>query len=487
MPISFNEITPNLRVPFVYAEFDSSNALGAGVLMPYKVLVCGQKLAAGTQAELTPVRITSKEQAVTLFGAGSMLAQSLATYKLNDEMTEVWAIAVDDLAAGVKATGTVTITGAATESGTLAFYVGGRRIRAAVTSGDQPTAIATALAAAVNAETDSPCTATSDAGVVTLSAQHKGEAGNGIDLRLNYYGESTPAGVTVAIVAMSGGTGNPDADEVIAAMADVQYHIICWPWTDAASLTGIEAELLDRSGPLRMIEGQAIASAVGTHGTLGTLGDSRNSQHLTIMHAHGMPTPTWEVAAWVAATAAYYGNIDPARPFQTLPSSGILAPAEADRFTMSENNLLLFDGISTFTVDAGGVVRIQRLITTYKQNAAGADDAAYLDLTTPLTLSYLRYSFRSYILRKYPRHKLADDGNNFGPGQAIMTPKLGKAEAIAWARTMEAMGLVENVDAFGAAVICERNVTDRNRLDLYLPTDLVNQFMVGAAKISFIL
>ncbi|MBU1229555.1 MAG: phage tail sheath subtilisin-like domain-containing protein [Proteobacteria bacterium] len=487
MAISFNEIPAALRVPFVFAEFDSSNALGAAALMPFKVLVCGQKLATGTQAELTPVRITSAEQAATLFGAGSMLAQALAMYLENDAMTEVWGIAVDDLAAGVKATGALTVTGAATESGTLALYVGGRRIRVAVTSGDQPTAIATAIAAAVNAATDSPCTATSNAGVVTLSAQHKGEAGNGIDLRLNYYSESTPAGVAVAIVAMSGGTGNPDADEVIAAMADTQYHVICWPWTDTASLVAIEAELLDRSGPLRMIEGQAIASAVGTHGTLGTLGDSRNSPHLTIMHAHGVPTPTWELAAAVTAVAAFYGNIDPARPFQTLPLSGVLPPAEADRFTMSENNLLLFDGISTFTVDAGGVVRVQRLITTYKTNAAGADDAAYLDLNTPLTLSYLRHSFRGYILRKYPRHKLADDGNNFGPGQAVMTPKLGKAEAIAWARAMENLGLMENIDAFGAAVLCERNATDRNRLDWMLPTDLVNQFVVGAVKISFIL
>lgn len=487
MAISFDQITPNLRVPFVYAEFDSSNALGAATLMPFKSLVCGQKLAAGTQAELTPVRITSPEQAVTLFGAGSMLAQALAAYKLNDEMTEVWAMAVDDLTAGVKATGTLTVTGAATESGTLCLYIGGRRIRVAVASGDQPTAIATAIAAAVNAETDSPCTATSNAGVVTLSAQHKGEAGNGIDVRLNYYSESTPAGVAVAIVAMSGGTGNPDADEIIAAMADVQYHIICWPWTDTASLVAIEEELLDRSGPLRMIEGQAICAATGTHGTLGTLGDSRNSQHLTIMHAHGTPTPTWALAAAVAAAAAYYGNIDPARPFQTLPLSGVLPPAQADRFTLAENNLLLFDGISTFTVDAGGVVRLQRLITTYKVNAAGADDVAYLDLNTPLTLSYLRYSFRSYILRKYPRHKLADDGNNFGPGQAVMTPKLGRAEAIAWYTEMVTLGLVENIDAFKAALLCERNATDRNRLDWLLPTDLVNQLVVGAAKISFIL
>jgi phage tail sheath gpL-like len=33
---------------------------------------------------------------------------------------------------------------------------------------------------------------------------------------------------------------------------------------------------------------------------------------------------------------------------------------------------------------------------------------------------------------KYPRHKLGDDGVPYGSGQAVITPKLGKAEALMW-------------------------------------------------------
>jgi len=485
MAISFNEIPDGVRVPYMSVEFDSSNASSNG-LMPYKVLVAGQMLA-GIANPLTPVRITSPAQAVTLFGAGSMLAQQCAAYFKVDSMTELWAIAVVDDPAGVAATGTVTITGAATESGTLYLYIGGRKIKVGVTSGMQAAAVATAIVAAITAATDCPCTATANAGVVTMTARHKGEAGNGVDLRLNYYAESSPAGLTVAIAAMHGGTGNPEVADLIAALGDTQYHVICWPWTDASSLVDIKALLTERWGPLKQIEGVAIAAAVGTHGVLGTLGDSQNSKHLVIMHAHGTPSPTWEVSAAVAAAAAFYGNIDPARPFQTLPLPGILAPAEADRFTFTENNLLLFDGISTSYVDADGTVRVQRLITTYKTSANGADDTAYLDLNTPLTLGYLRYSFRNRIMTKYPRHKLADDGTNYGPGQKIITPKVGKAEAVAWAREMEEAGLMENVDVFASNVICERSTTDRNRLNWYLPPDLVNQFVVGAVQMGFIL
>ncbi len=485
MTIGFNEIPTNLRVPFIYAEVDSSNAVQGPSLMPFRVLACGQMLA-GIATPLVPVRITSKEQAATLFGAGSVLAQICASYIKNDSMTELWAMGVADDDAAVAATGTVAITGPATAAGTLCLYIGGRKAKAAVASGATASTVATALAAAVNALADCPVSASADSGTVTLTARHKGLLGNAIDLRLNYYGEETPAGLGVTLTAMHGGTTNPDAAPIIAALGDEQYHVIVWPWTDAESLTAIEEELASRWTALRMIEGMAVSAAVGSHGTLGTLGDSRNSKHLCLMHAHGVPSLPWELAGAVAAVMAYNGNIDPARPFQTLPLYGILPPAKADRFTLQENNLLLFDGISTFAVDSGGVVRVQRLITTYKTSPAGAEDPAYLDVCTPLTISYLRYDFRSMMLRDYPRHKLADDGK-YGVGQPIMTPKHGKAVAIAWARQKEEQGLMENINAFAANLVVERNASDRNRLDFYLPTDLVNQFVVGAVQIGFIL
>ena len=158
-----------------------------------------------------------------------------------------------------------------------------------------------------------------------------------------------------------------------------------------------------------------------------------------------------------------------------------------DRLTDDERNLLLYDGISTLLVDAGGKVRIERMITTYKTNAFGAPDASYLDVNTILTLSYLRYDLRNYILRKYPRHKLANDGTRFGPGQAIVTPKLMKSEIIAKFREWEGIGLVEDISQFKNDLIVERNQSDPNRLDVMIPPNLVNQLIVTAAQIGFIL
>lgn len=490
MPISFNEIPTTIRVPFVYVEFDNTRAVQGPALMPYKNLVIGQRLAAGTVAALVPTRVTSAAQAKTYFGAGSMLAHILERQLQNNDFTETWAVALDDEAAGVKATGTITV-GGVVAAGTIYLYIAGRRLTIGVSAGDALADVAAAIQAAIAADTNLPVTAAVD-GVddtqVNLSAQHKGVFGDDIDIRHSYYdGEGLPTGLTLTIVAMANGAANPDITDVWPVIGDEHYNVITMPYTDAANLTALETELADRWGPLRMIEGMAFSAATGTHSELGTLGDSRNSPHLSIMNAAGSPTPPYEWAGAVAGVASYHGNIDPARPFQTLTLKGVMAPKQENRFTLQENNLLLYDGIATHMVDAGGVVHVQRLITTYKQNAQGAEDISYLDVNTPMTLAYLRYDFRNYILRKYPRHKLANDGTRYGVGQAVITPKVGKAEAIARFRIWEELGLVENIDQFKNDMICERNAGDPNRLDWMLPPDLVNQFRVGGVQIGFLL
>lgn len=486
--IGFNEIPATLRVPFVFVEFNNANAVQNATVKPYRLLVIGQRLAAGTVLANQKTRVTSAAQAKTYFGAGSMLAQMVEKLIKVNNFTETICIAVDDDAAGVKATGTISFTGPAVQPGTVALYIGGRRFTVGVNAADTATVIATAVAAAINAKTDLPVTAAAALGVVTLTAKHKGAAGSGIDVRANYnVGEAFPAGVAAVIVKMNGGTANPDLAAAIAALGDTQFDVIAFPYTDAVSLASVEGELADRWGPMRQIEGVAIAATMGDLTAQGTLGDSRNSPHVSILGAYGVASTPWEVAAVTAGVIAYYGNIDPARQFKTLPLVGLLPPTDDDVLRMEERNLALYDGISTFVVDAGGVMRIERMITTYKTSAAGADDPSYLDLTTPLLLGYIRYDWRNYILRKYPRHKLANDGTRYGAGQPIITPKIGKAEAVAKFRQWEDMGLVENAEQFKRDLICERNPNDPNRLDWVLPPDLINNFMVGGTQIAFLL
>jgi len=270
-------------------------------------------------------------------------------------------------------------------------------------------------------------------------------------------------------------------------MGEVQYNAIAFGYNDATNLSAIEAELLDRWGPVRQNDGIAFTAKDASHGTLVSFGTGRNSKHVVCLGIYKCPMPFYEIASALAAVAAYYAQIDPARPFQTLPLIGLLPPAEIDRFTLQERDLLLHDGIATSKVDASEVVLIERMITMYQFNAASAADTAYLDANTLFTLSFLRYDFRNMLALKYPRHKLANDGTRYGAGQAIITPKVGRAEAIAKFREWESAGLVEGGDQFKRDLIVERNVSDVNRLDFYLPPDLVNQLVVCGVQIGFLL
>lgn len=489
--VSFNLVPNNVRVPFVALEFDPSQANQGPALLAYNALISGQKLNTGSAVADSVVRCASVADAITAGGRGSMLHRQAIGWFASNQSTALRLGVLADNNAGVAATGTIVFTAAATSAGTIPFYLGGVLVTVGVGTGDATTALATNTAAAINANPDLPVTATVNASTVTVVFRHKGLTGNGYDVRANYNpGDvaQNPAGAAWTITPLSGGTTAPSLTNLIAGMATQWFELWTHPYTDATSLTAIEGELLSRAGPLRSIDGLAITSAAGSFSSLATLGNSRNSPYSSIVAQPGANplTPPMEFAAEVAALVAGAGSIDPARPFQTLAMSNALPVAPADEFTpFPQRNLLLFDGVATTRNAPGGVVQLDRIITTYQSNPSGQPDTAYLDSNTILTLQYLRYDFRTQWANAFPRHKLADDGTLFGSGQAVVTPSIAKAWAVGWFIQKQAQGLVENVGQFIANLVVQRNQTDPNRLDFLLPPNLINQLVVTAANVQF--
>jgi len=105
---------------------------------------------------------------------------------------DITCIALDDAAAGIAATATATLTGPASGSGVVTLRVGTELVQLAVASGDTATEIAAALKAQADQQTDLPVALAAAAGVLTITARHKGAHGNGIKLSPS----STAAGVT---------------------------------------------------------------------------------------------------------------------------------------------------------------------------------------------------------------------------------------------------------------------------------------------------
>lgn len=486
--ISFNSIPVDIRTPGQYIEIDNTKAVRGLPSQDRRLLLVGQRLSTGTVSAGVPTQINNPGQAAGYFGRGSMLHRMVIAAKAANDSTAMWAIALDDLAAGVAATGTLTLTGTATGAGILALYIAGQRVQVGVSLGDTAAGVATKVVTAVTAQVDLPVTASAAAAVVTLTARHKGLTGNGIDVRLNYYSDdATPAGLTAAVVTMASGTGNPDVANAIAAIGDDQYYSIAVPYTDSANLAALEAMLDAKWGPMQQRTGHVFAGMVATQAALTTFGAARNSPHVSVLGINDTPTPVWEFAAAWAGVCEYYGAIDPARPLQTLPVPQLLAPPLTTRFTRTERDLLLRSGISTLIYGNDGAPMIERVVTTYQKNAFGIGDISLLDLESKWTVDYIRYAVRARIALRFPRHKLAEDGSNYAPGQAIVTPRILRAELLTLFRELEEAGLVENFDQFKRDLLVVRSSGDPNRVNAVIPPDIVNQFRVFAAAVQYLL
>ena len=80
-----------------------------------------------------------------------MLNAMGARYLARDPFGSLYILPIEDDSASQPATGTIVVAGPATASGTISLYVGGLLVQCGVSSGDAATAIASNLAAAINA------------------------------------------------------------------------------------------------------------------------------------------------------------------------------------------------------------------------------------------------------------------------------------------------------------------------------------------------
>lgn len=492
--MSLGSIPNDLRVPLVAIEIDNSQALDGAPAQQHKILVIGYQGQGASVPALTQNRITSDSAPEVLYGRGSMLAEMLKALRKGNTYTETWAMGIAEPGdqTGAAATSALTVTGKASAAGTLALLVCGKSLQVGIKADDSAATIAAAVLAAVNADTTLPITAAVKADApetLTLTANWRGQTGNDLDVRVNYYpGEQTPAGLVVTAAPFTGGTGTPDLTAVVAALGDEWFnHIVC-PFNDVASLNTLRDELLERWGALKMIEAVAYTAVRGTHAQTGTWGSTRNDFLITAMGTNIAPQPSYLWAAAYAGIAAYHLAIDPARPLQTLALPGILPPDKSVRWDMPERNLHLFDGVATHYVDAGGNVCIEREITTYRVNRFGDADVSYLDITSPATLGHIRYVIKNRFTTRYPRHKLADDDvlATLEPGQPVMTPKLCTQELLdIFITELEPAGLVEDFDDYKATLQVTRDTADKNRLNFIIHPNLVNQLRVLAGLIQF--
>ena len=247
MPISFNNIPANWRMPLYWVEVDPSMA--GYPSSPLPSLLIGNMLPVGTAPPDVPTPVASVADAQVLFGYGSMLDGMAQAFFTNNFAQEVWAIPITPASAGVAASGTFTIATAANAAGTLPVYVAGRKVQVLVDTVDTVDEVATNIVAAINADLSMPVIATAAAGVVTLTCKWAGETGNDIDFRFAYGGslaaENIPFGLTITMgsgtagsTGTTGATGSTGTTRKLAGDTDEQVGVGATGPTGPSRATG---------------------------------------------------------------------------------------------------------------------------------------------------------------------------------------------------------------------------------------------------------
>jgi phage tail sheath gpL-like len=472
----------------VYAEFDPSQANTAP--QNQRALIVGQVLAAGTATPNVPVLAYSQDQVNALCGVFSMLALMYAAYRLQDPYGEVWILPVADAGGGIAGTQTLTLGGAATAAGALALYINGVPIPVAVNSGDAASAIASNVVTAVNLA-PVPATAGAVGAVVTLTVDHKGVAVADMDVRLNYYGiangEVLPAGLTAVVAAGVAGTTNPTFTTALANLGTMPFDFIVWPYTDATSMVAIEGALSDQSGrwsAVQMLYGHAFTAFRGTVGTRATFGTGRNSQHVTCLGYYDSPTPIYIAAADFAGAHAARIRVNPAQGVAEQ-ALNLMAPPLPSQDSVGNRNTLLWDGVSTFYVDAAGVCRIDRSVTMYQKNAAGAPDDSYLNTNLLFQAAYAARYIAARLASEFiqPGRILVSDGTAIPMGAPAVTPSVIFQAVCGYYAYLASIFIVQNLQSFSRNGYAQPG--SKGQVQLFLPFDFADQVIQIAALIQF--
>lgn len=484
MSITFNEVPSALRYPGAYIEIDGSQA-GLSSDLP-AVLLVGQKLATGTAAAGEVVRISSVGDAQNKAGAGSMLAQMAKAYRKKDTTFDLFMLPYADNAAGVQATGTITVTAAATANGTLALYIAQTLVSVGITTGQTPAQLATAIAQAItNAGTDIPVIAAAANAVVTLTARHKGSCGNNIDMRLNMYGETTPTGMAVTLAAMANGTGDPAPGDLASIIGKRWFRYVSLGINDAATLAAWHTESQRRYAVPVMAGFRAFTAYRGDFASAAAFGSAKNYEHIADLWIAFSPKSTWEVAATLAAAAAVSLYNNPVSSMEGITLPDVKGDLSYNDFT--SGNSLLFKGMSVMEVASDGSCSIKRLISMYQQRSDGSSDDAYLDINVAEVMERIRYEQRMGAIKRFRGSTAAKTNEGYRPGLKITTEDSVRAYLLSLYKNvlLGEYGWVQAYSYYKDSLVVEQDANNPSRFNFTDDPVINSPFYILAGRSVF--
>lgn len=485
----FNQIPGNIVAPIIAFEVNS----GGQFENRSRLLLIGHANAGAVIATNTPTPCPSIAEARRLAGAGSMIDDMVRVARANAPAQEIWISAAP--ATGTPGTRTITVN-SAPAAGVAAVQIAGEVVQITVGSGDDESDAAAALATAINSYFNAlngaslPYTATAAEGVVTLTARHAGAFINGVDINVPVLDGSNVFSGKVTIAVGAAGAGSPDLSAALAALGDDEFDWIVSSFSDATNIGRYETLLSDTSGRWawsRQIYGHVFYPMADSIANLTTHGLSLDNRHLTVLPliaSSNVPQPVWQWAAAMVARIAPWlsdgatGNVS--RNQTGLVVEGLLPPRDrAGWLDYATRDAFLGSGLSTWKVNAGGDVVIDKIITTAR-TFNDVPDTTFRDIQKIGQLVYALRKFRTDLTVEHGQKALANDNPaNLG---TISTTSDIKATFMHSYQRMVSTGVLENAVQAAELITVTRNPDNPNRVDIYAPIDAVNPLDVIAAN-----
>ncbi|ASD53347.1 hypothetical protein [Flavobacterium phage VK58] len=355
--------------------------------LPQKIAIFGEANTANQSGlTVTPVEVTSANEAAQLFGYGSPIHSIMRILRPvnGDGVGGIPTIVFPQITdGGATATSrTWTVTGTATSNATHYVIVNGRdnvdfqSYAYSVITGDTPTIIAGKIKDAINGVLGAPCTATNTLGVVTAITKWKGATSAELNIVIDFGNNS--AGVSYSQTASTNGAGTVDLADSFALIGNEWYTSIINTY-GVSKLAEFEQfnGIPDPDAPTGRYSGLIFKPFMAFFGNVGNskvdlaliTGDSDRVNQVTnvICPAPNSKGFTYEAAANVVALFARTMQDTPhldvnnkAYPDMPIPANGLIG----DMSDYNNRDFLVKKGCSTVLLE-NGAYKIQDLVTTY--------------------------------------------------------------------------------------------------------------------------
>lgn len=426
-----------MPINFPSATFQIIPAAQLAGVVDQRVLIVGQKLSGGTAPAGTLIRdFPSDGSEDALFDQNSHIAALVRAFKVENKVSDLDVLPLEDGGSATKGTKVITLTGGpASADGSIFVTIGSAktdRYEVAFENGDTITEIATAIVAAVT-NVKRQYTIANSAGVVTITAENGGSLFDAVGFKV----EGNIPGVTIALTQTTG-SNDPTLTNILDAIDGTRYQTILWPET--YDLSVVETLLNARFNQANAVmDGVAIQVKVDTLANLKTY-TNQNSQSVVVVgqkvvdDAFNKGPATLEypdvIAAQICAIRAlrrtneavlsdYLVTTAPNDQFgsssvSSLPYANTLLPNlpvadPADEFTETELAELRTSGISVIGPNRNFTATIfGEFVTTYLTNSIGAADDSFRYLNTVDTISVIREFYFENLRTEYAQSRLTD-------------------------------------------------------------------------------